>query len=229
MEVNTINHRIDELLSILPSSSSQSRGSKPREDVTIHHHHHDITNPTTSSSTESSSQENTITTSALSASAASSSLNDQLRLNRQFTNPTSISHMMQSFHIPSPCFHLVTPDYFLLNNYEILREKQNKTWAQDTVALGITHAKAGNYKKAMHFYEQAIDVYPLLPDAFVARGAAYANLSMLEAAIEEFKKAVELEPSHPNALKYLDATQTKKETKNQQQQQHHHQHLQRIQ
>ena len=41
-------------------------------------------------------------------------------------------------------------------------------------------------------------------DAFVAMGAAYANHDQLESALKHLTKALEIDPAHPNAQKYLE-------------------------
>jgi tetratricopeptide (TPR) repeat protein len=41
-------------------------------------------------------------------------------------------------------------------------------------------------------------------DAFVAMGAAYANHDQLESALKYLTKALEIDPAHPNAQKYLE-------------------------
>jgi len=61
----------------------------------------------------------------------------------------------------------------------------------------------------MKFYAQALEVDPNFKDAFVAKGAAYANQGKLESAIEEFERALKIDPDDKNALKYLDATEVK--------------------
>jgi len=83
------------------------------------------------------------------------------------------------------------------------------------VTRGIEYAKEGDYKKAMMYYNQALEVDPKFRDAYVARGAAYANLGMLEEAIEEFEKALAIDPEDKNAIKYFAATKQKLQEKTQ--------------
>merc|ERR1711907_628341 len=99
------------------------------------------------------------------------------------------------------------------NDYEALRQSQNRCWAQESVKRGIAHAKEGLYEKALASYEHALEVDPQNADAHVARGAAYANQDLLESAVHEFKEALKLDPTHPNAAKYRDVTQAKLDAK----------------
>lgn len=46
-------------------------------------------------------------------------------------------------------------------------------------------------------------------DAIVALGAAYANIHKYEAALQEFHKALQIDPNDANASKYLQVTQQK--------------------
>jgi tetratricopeptide (TPR) repeat protein len=71
------------------------------------------------------------------------------------------------------------------------------------VELGITHAKKSDYKSAMKFYNQALQVDPKNKDAYVARGAAFANVNMLEDAVLDFEKALTIDGTDANANKYL--------------------------
>jgi len=48
-------------------------------------------------------------------------------------------------------------------------------------------------------------VDPLNADAFVAKGAAFANKDLLESATQQFEKALKIDSGHPNAGKYLEA------------------------
>ena len=48
------------------------------------------------------------------------------------------------------------------------------------------------------------DTQMLCADCFVAMGAAYANHDQLESALKYLTKALEIDPAHPNAQKYLE-------------------------
>jgi tetratricopeptide (TPR) repeat protein len=62
---------------------------------------------------------------------------------------------------------------------------------------------AGDYQQAMECYDKALTLNPGNCDAFVARGAARANQRQFEAALQDFKAALRIDPSNANAAKYL--------------------------
>jgi Flp pilus assembly protein TadD len=78
-----------------------------------------------------------------------------LRFDRSFLQPETAAHDRQL--------------------YARLRHKQNNEHASASVAKGVAAAKAGNYADAMQQYAYALGIDPRHPDAFVGRGAAYAN------------------------------------------------------
>lgn len=89
---------------------------------------------------------------------------------------------------------------------EELRETQNVTWAQESVQYGVSRAKAGQYAEALEAYGKALDLCPRNVDAWVGRGAAFANQNRLKEAVAEFERAVAIDPEHRNALAYREAT-----------------------
>ncbi|KAJ3389716.1 Tetratricopeptide repeat protein 14 [Lobulomyces angularis] len=96
-----------------------------------------------------------------------------------------------------------------------LRKQQNEAWAQETVKEGINLLREGQIEKAIKKYTNAIEISPICADAFVARGAALANLEDYKKAITDFKIALKMNPDHPNAKKYLETTKEKKKLKKQ--------------
>ncbi|MEJ2717662.1 MAG: tetratricopeptide repeat protein, partial [Deltaproteobacteria bacterium] len=62
------------------------------------------------------------------------------------------------------------------------------------VAEGLDQHKAGNLKKAVTIYTEAIKKHPDSPEAYNWRGMAYDDLGDLDAAMADFDKAVSLSP-----------------------------------
>eukprot|EP01103_Thecamoeba_quadrilineata_P002781 TRINITY_DN1266_c1_g1_i5.p1 TRINITY_DN1266_c1_g1~~TRINITY_DN1266_c1_g1_i5.p1 ORF type:complete len:561 (-),score=126.95 TRINITY_DN1266_c1_g1_i5:47-1729(-) len=135
--------------------------------------------------------------------------NQLLLRDSAFHNPHALESMIGHFNLDQLGSFFTTHCYKEEDFYDKLREKQNKTWAQETVARGIASAKKGEYEAAMKCYGEALQVHPSNPDAFVARGAAYANQNLLPAAIKEFKTALRIDPQDLNAQKYLAICQQK--------------------
>jgi len=130
-----------------------------------------------------------------------------------FHNPYSLKFMLEAFYIGDIGSFQPKKPYEGTEFYDKLRELQNREWAQDIVAAGIDCAKKGDYKKAMKNYNEALKIDPYNSDAYTAKGAAYVNVNMLEEAVEEFEKALKLNPEHQNARKYLEVTKSKLEEK----------------
>ncbi|KAJ1623279.1 hypothetical protein T492DRAFT_1056213 [Pavlovales sp. CCMP2436] len=93
-----------------------------------------------------------------------------------------------------------------LPSCEQLRDEQNLAWAQESVRYGVSRAKEGLYAEALEAYGKALDLCPRHVDAFVGRGAAFANQSRLKEAVAEFDRAIAIDPEHKNALTYRGAT-----------------------
>jgi tetratricopeptide (TPR) repeat protein len=76
---------------------------------------------------------------------------------------------------------------------------------------GKTALNAKNYKDAVKEFSNAIKLYPT-KEAYLDRGSAYANQDKLDASIEDYKKAVSLDPNYTLAHQNL-ATNYKKQGK----------------
>ncbi len=64
--------------------------------------------------------------------------------------------------------------------------------AEDFYRLGIAEAKAGHYKDAVKYYNQAITLKSDLAAAYFARSMALADLGNLDAALSDAEKAREI-------------------------------------
>ncbi|MEB3340393.1 pentapeptide repeat-containing protein [Okeania sp.] len=64
--------------------------------------------------------------------------------------------------------------------------------AEDFYRLGIAEAKAGHYKDAVKYYNQAISLKPDLAAAYFARSMALADLGSLERALVDAEKSREI-------------------------------------
>lgn len=93
-------------------------------------------------------------------------------------------------------------DCHISYTYRSLHTMQNIAWARERVERGITYAKVGNFAKAISCYDQANQMDPACADAYVARGAAYANENKLRKAALQFKKALELDAGRPSCFFY---------------------------
>ena len=77
---------------------------------------------------------------------------------------------------------------------------------------GLAYAKKGEYDRAIQDHDQAIKLNPKDADAYYNRGNAYENYRneiFITQAIEDYRKALELNPSHElarNKLKALGET-----------------------
>ncbi|KAJ3124493.1 hypothetical protein HK098_001104 [Nowakowskiella sp. JEL0407] len=77
------------------------------------------------------------------------------------------------------------------------------------VYYGISLSQEKNYTDAIVSYSQAIQISPECIEAFVARGAAHANMHHWEDAVKDLKRALELDPKCENAKKYLQEVEEK--------------------
>lgn len=75
---------------------------------------------------------------------------------------------------------------------------------------------AGDYKEAHRCYDKAIQLDPGSSDAWVARGAAFANQQRFDQALTSFQAALQFEPGNANAAKYLEAVAQRQQQQQQQ-------------
>ncbi|DBB03932.1 TPA: hypothetical protein ACH3X1_013012 [Trebouxia sp. C0004] len=90
---------------------------------------------------------------------------------------------------------------------QLLKVQLKLGWSSEAVKQGVAHAKRGEYDAALGCYKKALDLDRRNVDAWVARGAAYANQHAFPKAVSDFQTALEIEPGHVNASKYLRVTE----------------------
>lgn len=86
------------------------------------------------------------------------------------------------------------------SNFPYLRTKYR------SVAEGIEHFKDGRHSEAFQCLNKALNIDPRNVEGLVARGALYANNGSFKKAVEDFENALQLNPSHANARKYMGET-----------------------
>ena len=77
-----------------------------------------------------------------------------------------------------------------------------------SVVQGVEMVKQGKQLEAIQHLNMALKIDPTHSEALVARGAVYANNACYLKAIEDFETALESNPKHHNAKKYLVETKT---------------------
>ena len=75
--------------------------------------------------------------------------------------------------------------------------KQNHVQVQDLCELGTKRLMEGRVSEAIELYEQSIDVKPTA-EGYTFRGWAISFLGYLDEAIENCKKAIQLDPEFGN-------------------------------
>lgn len=68
------------------------------------------------------------------------------------------------------------------------------------IALANSLYDAHQWKSAIHYYEQALNIAPHSVDVITDMGTCYRNLGMSDKAIEVYEHALSVEPGHQNAL-----------------------------
>jgi len=82
----------------------------------------------------------------------------------------------------------------------LIPEKQAApTNAAGLIALGNDQMDAHNYAQAITAYQEALKLEPGNVDVRVDLGTCYRGIGKPEDAIKEYKKAIAINPRHPNA------------------------------
>ena len=71
--------------------------------------------------------------------------------------------------------------------------------ADDYFSLGLTHHQRGEYKEAIEYYGQAIEINPQDSKSYINRGTAKAVLGNRTEAIKDYDKAIEINPQYAEA------------------------------
>ena len=137
---------------------------------------------------------------------------ERLSTHAALHHPHAAERMRASVGLPHLLSCLEPPSQVVeerIGSYVKIRAEQNRLWASESVARGVSLAKAGQTADAIAAYEHAIELDCTHADAYVARGAAFANDERYEKALADFETALRVEPRHPNARAYLDATRAR--------------------
>ncbi|MDD2545594.1 MAG: tetratricopeptide repeat protein, partial [Burkholderiaceae bacterium] len=63
------------------------------------------------------------------------------------------------------------------------------------------YAAKKNSKKSLHYFNQYIAFDPQLPSAYLGRGRVFKRLGLMEQAIVDFKKSIDIDPQpHPGVV-----------------------------
>lgn len=95
------------------------------------------------------------------------------------------------------------------NGYEVARKEREKEEAEaPQIALrnrdsGDASYKAKNYKSAIDCYNEAIKYNPHDPVSYFKRGNTYKAMKDYNHAVEDYKKALELDPNYEEVIKTL--------------------------
>jgi tetratricopeptide (TPR) repeat protein len=129
-----------------------------------------------------------------------------------FFNPASINMMSDAYHIDNAFIScsryfkdLLSSEVWTMDGL-VASVKLGRS--NDKLNRGIALTRSQKYGDAISNLAEAIDIYPTA-NAYVARGAAYANIGALVLAVDDFRYALLLDPSHSNAQVYLSATTEK--------------------
>ncbi len=64
---------------------------------------------------------------------------------------------------------------------------------------GLAYLDRGQFRRAVAFFNRAIESEPASADAYFGRGLVYHDLEQYQGAIADFDKAIEIDPEHPYA------------------------------
>lgn len=122
-------------------------------------------------------------------------------------NPAAVELMAACYFSPSDLYasfgQSTAVDEMDSVNYHDLLDKQNAAWGERKVMEGIAAARAEKYEAAIELCKAALSFLPCSVEAFVCRGASYANINKNDRAIRDFERALILDPAHQNASQYL--------------------------
>ncbi|CAJ0577735.1 unnamed protein product, partial [Mesorhabditis spiculigera] len=122
--------------------------------------------------------------------------------------PEQNPYLEEALRMPTRCpltfLRIPGLDKDVAESSAILRKRQNRDMAMEAVARGVQALKdGGGLLGAVPLFNKAIEYNPECVEAFVARGAAYANEDQLDKAVEDLEVAISLDPVAKNASIYL--------------------------
>lgn len=88
-------------------------------------------------------------------------------------------------------------------DYHDLLQIQNRAWGEQKVVQGIAAARVEKYESAIELCKAALSFIPNSVEAYVCRGASYANMNRNDKAVRDFERALYLDPTNQNAFQYL--------------------------
>lgn len=80
---------------------------------------------------------------------------------------------------------------------------ENEAEASKLYQQGNTFYDAGNYKKAIQFYDKAVDLDDQYANAYLKRGDAKRKLRDAKGAIDDYLKTIELKPMNSKAMYHV--------------------------
>jgi len=129
---------------------------------------------------------------------------EHIRDSSLFNHPHSVSLLASHFNVNQDHHGFVVCNTLKIKETALeLREKQMLDWSMSMVGIGVKHFREKNLKEAKKCLDKALSFYPKNVEGFVARGALKANQSDLKGAIDDFRKALGVNPRHRNGKKYL--------------------------
>jgi len=69
----------------------------------------------------------------------------------------------------------------------------------DRLKEGLAYLDRGQFRRAVTFFNRAIESEPESADAYFGRGLVYHELEQYQEAIADFDRAIEIDPEHPHA------------------------------
>jgi len=109
----------------------------------------------------------------------------------------------------------INPDFLLqhtagagmaqTSNYAIMQtgSVNDQDAAQRHIQIGIQYGSLGNHQKAIEEFQQALKLKSNDTSTYVLLGTAYMNSYAADAAIDMYKKAIEIDPGVQSATAYL--------------------------
>lgn len=146
----------------------------------------------------------------LNSSNVSSKYIDLLKKDSSFHNPKNISLMANAYGLKEfSSSLLVDPSTTSDWNVETLLDDRKIAMSQKFAIKGVALCREESYALGLEAFETALKYYNKNTEALVGKGAALANTGELRRAIHYFETALAIDPTHKNAMLYLDKTKSK--------------------